>query len=115
VKLALELKSDRVAPGEPVAGRVIVLEGGPSRSLALALTFHERSQYYEAIPYSAGYVLHEGDLASGQTLDFHFRMPATAPPTVKCKHSELYWQLLITSDQPGFDAHARHRVEVVAG
>src|SRR5207245_11451088 len=33
VKLALELDTDRFAPGEEVTGRVEALEGGPSRSL----------------------------------------------------------------------------------
>jgi hypothetical protein len=114
VKLALELESDRVAPGEGVAGRVRVLEGGPSRSLTLTVSFHERTRDYSAIPYSSGSVVHEGELAAGQTIDFGFTMPAEAPPSVKWEHSELYWELELTSDEPGFDTHVTRRLEVAA-
>ncbi len=114
MKLALELESDRVVAGEPISGRVEVLEGGPSRSLALTVSFHERARGYTATPYSSTSVLHEGDLATGQTIGFTLTMPADGPPTVKCEHSELCWELEVTSDEPGLDAHARRPVEVVA-
>jgi hypothetical protein len=114
VKLELVLDSDRVAQGEKVNGRIDVLEGGPSRSLTLALTFHEQTQSYAAVRYSSGGVIHEGELVAGQPVDFDFTVPAEAPPSVKCQHSELYWELAVTSDEHGLDTHVRRRLSVVA-
>lgn len=114
MKLALELDSDRVATGDRVAGRVDVLEGGPSRSLTLELTFHERTRDYSAASVGSSLVLHEGELADGQTFDFGFTMPDEAPPSLKTEHSELWWQLDARSNHPGFDTHATRRLEVVA-
>jgi hypothetical protein len=114
VRLALELDSDRVAPGERVDGRIEVLEGGPSRSLTLTLSFHERSRDYFAVAYSSGSVVHQGALASGQTIAFDFTLPAEAPPSLVAEHSELWWELEVQSDEPGPDTFARRRMEVAA-
>ena len=114
MKLALELDSDRVAAGAPVAGRVVVLGGGESRSLTLTVSFHERTSSYGAVPYSSSSVLHEGDVADGQTFDFDFTLPAESPPSVKGKHAELFWELEARSDRPGFDTRVLRRIEVVA-
>jgi hypothetical protein len=113
VKLALELESDRIAPGERVIGRVKVLEGGPSRSVTLTLSFQERTQNCAATPYAWGIGLHEGELVTGQTLDFGFTIPPQAPPSMRGEHSELYWELDVHSDEPGLDTYARRRIEVV--
>ena len=115
MKLGLELASDRPAPGEEISGRVIVLEGGSSRSLKLTLGFHERTAAYSATPYSTSSVLHEGELASGQEVDFTFQLPPEAPPSVKAGHSELLWELEATADRPGLDPHVIRRIEVLAG
>ena len=115
MKIALELESDRVAAGEPLAGRVEVLEGGPSRSMTLTVSFHERTRSYTATPYSSTSVLHEGELAGGETIPFTVTIPADAPPSVKCEHSELCWEFDVAVDEPGFDTHARRPFEVLAG
>lgn len=112
MKLALELDSERVGRGERLTGRVRVLEGGPSRSLALALGFFERSRDYSAAPYSADEVLHRGELATGQVFEFGLLVPDEAPPSVTCKHSELGWELAIKSDEPGLDTLESRRVVV---
>jgi hypothetical protein len=113
VKLALELDSETAAPGGRVAGRANVLEGGESRSLELTVSFHEQSRDYGATPLSTELVLHQGDLTAGQTLEFSFDLPADALPSVKAEHSELYWELALRSDEPGFDTVASRRLEVV--
>ena len=115
MKLELVLDSDRIAQGEKVNGRIDVLEGGASRSLTLTLTFHEQTQSYSAVGYSSGGVVHEGELVTGQPVAFDFTVPAEAPPSVKCEHSELYWDLAVTSDEPGLDTHLQRRLVVVAG
>ena len=114
MKLALELDAERVAAGEQVSGRVLVLEGGRSRSLRLTLSFRERSPSYVESPFSEGGILHEGDLATGQALEFGFTLSSDAPPSVKGKHGELLWELEALSDEPGLDARASRVVEVTA-
>jgi hypothetical protein len=114
VKLELQLDADRVAPGEEVTGRVLVHEGGRSRALTLTVSFCESSPSYQSAPLSQSTVLHEGDLAAGQAVEFRCELPELAPPGVKGKHGELYWELEVVSDEPGFDTRARRRFEVVA-
>lgn len=114
MKLEIILDSDRAAQGDKVAGRVDVVEGGPSRSLTLTLTFHEQTQSYSVVRYDSGGVIHEGEVVTGTPVDFDFTVPAEAPPSVKCKHSELYWELAITSDEHGLDMHVARRLEVIA-
>lgn len=113
MKLDLRLDSDRVAAGEVLRGRVTVVEGGPSKSLTLTISFHERSPGYEAVPFSDSEVLRPGDLVTGDTVDFHYALPATAPPSVKSEHGELYWELAVVSSDPGFDTRELRRIEVV--
>ena len=114
MKLEIVLDSDRAAQGDKVTGRVDVVEGGPSRSLTLTLTFHEQTQSYAVVRYDSGGVIHEGEVVTGTPVDFDFTVPAEAPPSIKCKHSELYWELAITSDEHGLDTHVTRRLEVIA-
>ena len=113
MKLELVL-GERAAQGERVTGRVDLVEGGASRSLSLTLSFHEQTQSYSAVRYSSGGEIHTGDLVTGQPIDFDFTVPAEAPPSLKSKHAELYWELAITSDEHGLDTHAQQRLEVIA-
>jgi hypothetical protein len=113
VKLQIQLDSDRVAPEEKIAGRINVVEGGPSRSVTLTISFYERSPGYEAIPFSTSAVVHEGELVTGEAIDFDYLLPEGAPPSLNGKHGELYWELEATSDEPGLDTHVRRRIEVV--
>jgi hypothetical protein len=114
VKLELDLRSDRLAPGDVVAGQVAVVEGGSARSLVLTLGFHERTTWYMATPFSTSMPLAEGDLSAGQAIEFSFTLPADAPPSVKTEHSELLWEIEVSVDRPGLDTQAARRVEVVA-
>jgi hypothetical protein len=114
VKLELRLDADRVAPGRELAGHVLVLEGGESRSLTLTVRLCERSPGYLEIQFGHTAVLSEGDLATGQTVEFRFELPKEAPPSVKGKHGELYWELEAASDAPGLDARASQIFEVTA-
>jgi hypothetical protein len=113
VKLDIQLDAERVAPGHELAGHVLVHEGGPSRSLKLTLSFCEQSPGYLSTPFSRSDVLYEGDLTTGQAVEFRYELPDSAPPGVKGKHGELYWELEATSDEPGLDTHVRRRIEVV--
>jgi hypothetical protein len=112
VNLELALQSDRVKPGGEVAGRIDVTEGGSSRSLKVTITFNEKTRDYYAMPYSSGFVVHEGDVKAGEFYTFSFTLPATAPASAKTKNGELYWELVVTSDEQGLDSHARSRLEV---
>jgi hypothetical protein len=113
VKLDIQLDADRVGPRQELTGHVLVLEGGPSRSLTLTLSFCEQSPGYLSTPFSRSDVLHEGELATGQTIAFRCEIPDGAPPGVKGKRGELFWELEAKSDEPGLDTHARRRIEIV--
>lgn len=113
MKLEIQLDAHRVAPGQELIGHVLVLEGGPSRSLTLTVSFCERSPGYMSTPFSRSGVLYEGDLATGQAVEFRYEMPDWAAPGVKGQHGELYWELEATSDEPGFDTRVRRRIEIV--
>ncbi len=114
MKLALDLDADSVAAGEAVKGRVVVIEGGRSRALTLTLSFRERSPSYVETPFSEGGVLHEGDLTTGQALEFGFVLSNDAAPSVKGKHGELIWELEAVSDEPGLDTRVSRLLEVTA-
>lgn len=92
-----------------------VEEGGESRSLTITVAFHEETRDYSVVPVSSERVVHEGALAAGQAIDFSFDLPAEAPPSVKCEHSELWWEVSAHSADPGFDTRVSRRLEVVAG
>jgi hypothetical protein len=114
VKLSVELESDNVMAGETVSGHVNVDEGGASRALTLTLTFNEETRDFAAVPYSSGGVLHEGALATGEKIPFTFVIPAAAPPSLRGEHSELYWELRISSDHPGRNTSVLRRLVVRA-
>ena len=112
MKLALELDAEQVAAGEAVTGRVLVLEGGRSRSVTLTVSFRERSPAYLETPSSNSAVIHEGDLATGQAVEFRLALPADALPNVKGRHGELFWEVEAVSDEPGLDTRVSRRLEV---
>jgi hypothetical protein len=114
VKLALELDAQRVAPGEDVTGRVVVLEGGRSRSLTLKVSFRERSPTFLETPVGEAAVVHEGDLATGHAVEFRFTLPDGALPGVKGKHGELIRELEAVSDEPGLDTRVSRILEVAS-
>jgi hypothetical protein len=114
VKLELRPEADRIAPGRELTGHVLVLEGGQSRSLTLTVRLCERSPGYLAIPISRTVILSGGDLATGQAVDFRCELPEDAPPSVKGRHGELFWELEAASDAPGFDVRASHGFVVTA-
>jgi hypothetical protein len=109
----VQLERDSFAPGERVAGTVLVTEGGGSRTLDVTLAFHEKSPDYEETPVSVTQALHTGDVQTGQSLAFALDLPADALPGHRSEHGELYWELDVKSDEMGRDTHLRRRIEVV--
>jgi hypothetical protein len=91
----------------------VVLEGGRSRSLQALLSYNEWTDDYAtfATSLSTG-PLHTGDLAAGMAFRFELALPADALPNYVCEYGELYWELDVTSDRFGPDAHERRRIEV---
>jgi hypothetical protein len=112
VRLAIELDAERVAAGEEVSGRVVAREGGRSRALTLTVSFRERSPAFLETRFSDAGVIHEGDLATGQAVEFRFVLPAGALPSVKGRHGELFWELQAVSDEPGLDTRVNRMLEV---
>jgi hypothetical protein len=112
---AFELQVERgsFAPGERVTGSVLVTEGGDSRSIEVALEFHEESPDYQEVPVRQSVTLHTGDVQAGQSLAFALELPVDALPNYVSENGELYWELDVKSDEMGRDTHVRRRIEVV--
>jgi hypothetical protein len=109
----VQLERDRFAPGERVAGTVLVTEGGGSRGIDVTLGFHEKSPDYEETAASFTQTLHTGDVQTGQSLGFALDLPEDALPGPRSEHGELFWELDVKSDEMGLDTHMRRRIEVV--
>lgn len=112
-RLILELDRAAYAPGDEVAGTVVVARGGRSRHLEAFLVFHERTADFshEAVKIGSG-PLAEGALEEARSYRFAIRLPADALPAVATPNAELFWEVDARSDQFGPDAHARQRIEV---
>ncbi len=114
LQLDLELDSQAVGPGAKVSGRVLVLEGGTTRSLTACLEFHEHSTSggNKVVTSISTEPLHEGELAAGMRFPFTLVLPRDALPSYRSENGELYWEVHVRSDEPGFDTHVRTRVLV---
>jgi hypothetical protein len=109
----LHLDRERCAPGETISGTIVVLEGGPSRSLEMLLAYNEETEEYAAVANSiSSGPLHTGDLTTGMSFDFELALPADAFPNYRSEHGELYWELDVKSEEFGPDTHQRRRIEV---
>ena len=112
MKLELELTAESVPPGGTVAGRVSVVEGGDSRELTLTLTFYEHTRDFTIPAAQTSAVVHQGAVTTGESYEFSFALPEDAVPSVETKNGELYWELELRSDEPGFDTHVRRELRV---
>jgi len=115
VSPSFELQLDRAsfAPGDGVAGTVVVREGGRSRSLEVQLGYVEETDDYleVATSISTGH-LHEGRLEPGASFRFELALPPDALPNFTSRHGQLYWRLDVKSDEPGRDSHELRRIDV---
>ena len=114
MKLRIQVDSEPVAPGDELTGRVMALEGGRARSLTLGVGFVEQSPADRVTVLDVRGVIHEGDLASGDEVAFRYLVPEWAPPSVKARHCELFWELDAVVDRQGQDAVVRRRFEVAS-
>ncbi len=112
MKLGLELAAESVAPGETVAGRIKVVEGGDSRKLTLTLTFYEHTRDFTIPAAQTSAVVHQGAVTTGDSYEFSFALPEDAVPSVETKNGKLYWELELRSDEPGLDTHVRRELRV---
>ena len=114
MKLEIRVEQERYAPGDTVAGTVVVSEGGRSRKLEIELRYREQTSedYQHTAVTLPGGELHAGDLAAGTSFPFAIALPADALPSYKSAHGELCWELDARSDERGVDTHERVRVVV---
>jgi hypothetical protein len=111
VKLSIELTDGKGGPGAWVRGRVTVVEGGGARELRVALQYRESSPHYTHVAFDGPpQLLHSGELTDGQAFDFALFLPADAFPSLKMRHSELYWAACARCDRRGPDAEAHTRI-----
>ena len=112
-RLDLEVERTTCRPGGRIGGRVVVLEGGSSRSLDVRLEYiEETSDYLEVATSVSSGRLHEGDLEPGMSFAFEIALAPHALPCVRSRHGELYWRLDAKSDERGRDTHAYRRIDV---
>lgn len=109
----LQLDRDRYTPGSGVAGTVVVLEGGRSRSLEVQLAYIEETDDYleVATSISSGH-LHQGDLEAGASFRSSSRCRRRRCPNLTSGHGQLYWRLDVKSDERGRDSHELRRIDV---
>jgi hypothetical protein len=99
------------APGRSIQGVVRVLEGGRARQIAVSLRQCERSPGYTHVAREIpGPVLHRGDLAGGEWLDFTLTIPQDAVAPQQLHHGEVYWDVAATCDRTGPDVSATARL-----
>lgn len=112
--LAIDVDGDSFEGGDPVRGRVRVLEGGKSRGLHVELRFCEHSNGYSTVAHTVAPPdpLHRGDLPQGARIDFVLGLPVDAPPEFSGPHGELYWEVHARSDEFGVDTHEARRISV---
>ena len=100
-------------PGDWVRGRISVVGGGNSRALKVSLHFRERTADYSAtVRTEVGAPIHHGPLGAGERYDFAIQLPADALPNYRSANGELFWELEVRSDEPGFDTTNERRIEV---
>jgi hypothetical protein len=111
--LELHIDDESIGPGDVVRGIVRVVDGGVSRSLTLALEFHDDSEdYRNVVRREAEQQLCQGDLVADTTFPFEVRLPEDALPNYRSSHGELYWDVHVEADRAGLDMHVRQRLEV---
>jgi hypothetical protein len=112
-RFQVELERARYTPGDTIRGRILVLEGGASRSLEVLLEYKEDSKDVTGVATSVSTgPLYDGDLETGLSFGFELTLPQDAFPNYRSQHGELYWQLDVKSERSGRDVHERHRLEV---
>lgn len=113
-RFQLNLDREGYTPGDTIRGKVVVLEGGDSRSLEVMLEYIEEAEDdYSAVAASVSTdPIHADDLVTGMSFDFELALPKDAFPNYRSQHGELYWQLDLKSDELGRETHERRRIEV---
>ena len=112
MKLELELAAESIPPGGTVAGRIKVVEGGNSRELTITLTFYEHTRDFTIPAAQTSAVVHQGAVTTGDSYEFSLALPDDAVPSVETRNGKLYWELELSSDEPGLDTHARRELPV---
>jgi hypothetical protein len=114
MSLGMWLEQQRYAPGERVKGFVDVTQPVDARALTVALNYMEESRDYTGVGrVGAQAVLHTGPAGAGSRLPFDLALPPDALPAFRTGNTAVWWEVLATADKPGFDKHARLRIDVV--
>lgn len=112
-ELELTVDRDVCRPGDTIRGKVVVLQGGSSRSLEAFLEYRDETDDYSSAGTSiSSGVLHQGDLVTGSAFEFDLTLPADAYPNYRSQHGRLYWAVHVRADRRGRDTHEHHRIEV---
>jgi hypothetical protein len=112
-ELEIQLDKASYAPGDGVRGWVRVQDPGRSRRLEVSLQYREKTNDYGGCVLQVGPVeLNVGELQAGQAYEFNLQLPADAPPAYSTGVGQMWWAVMVHSDQVGPDKHFAQRVEV---
>ncbi len=109
----IQLAKESYAPGETVHGWVRVQEGRRSRRIEVSLQYREKTSDYSGCVLQVGPVeVHQGDLEAGQSYEFTLQLPGDAPPAYSTGLGQMWWAVMVHSDQVGPDKYVSRRIEV---
>jgi hypothetical protein len=115
VRLRIDLEQGTFAPGDRVAGAVVVLDGGRSRGATAQLRFVERSVPFEHVACETDPVrLTDAELVTGDLLPFELALPEDALPSLHTGPASLLWELRVQVDVPMMP-DSDERIELVVG
>ena len=104
MRLRVEVDGEPFAPGDTVAGRVVVEDGGRARSLSVRLAFVERTESFSKVAREAATEpIADGELAAGAVFAFRLALPADALPDVTTPQGRIGWELRARVDRAGQD------------
>jgi len=114
--LGIRLERQMFAPGQAVRGFVDTLAPIDARQVGVMLEFIEETRDYSAVGRTgAGILLHNGPVGGGAQFPFELTLPPDALPAYRTRNSAVWWQVHAHADRPGFDQHARLRIDVHDG
>jgi len=113
--LGIRLERRQFDPGATVRGIVDVLAPIDARQLTVVLEFMEESRDYTGVGRTGGgALLHPGPVGAGSQFPFDLILPPDALPAFRTDATAVWWQVHAHADKPGFDQHARLRIDVVS-
>jgi len=113
VTVDLSLDRTRFLTGESVSGTITVL-GALDASVEVCLCFVERTADYSAVPLAlpSGRLFARGE-SPMRGRRFDIDLPSDALPSLSSPYGELYWEVLVVTEERRAQTLARQRIDVL--